>query len=145
MNDISHLPTQRSSWSQHWAHLGPVGPKWAPCWPHEPCYQGCHYMNRCCPRSVSPYGMAWPQCVTRIYISKQLIIGISCILWPFHFRSYFSLHIVQLCSKSVHAFSFWLLGMYSFQSPLVTLVNYICIAITFILSAWYVRGESMSN
>ena len=25
---------------QHWAHLGPVGPKWAPCWPHEPCYQG---------------------------------------------------------------------------------------------------------
>ena len=24
-----------------WAHLGPVGPKWAPCWPHEPCYQGC--------------------------------------------------------------------------------------------------------
>ena len=23
-----------------WAHLGPVGPWWAPCWPHEPCYQG---------------------------------------------------------------------------------------------------------
>ena len=22
------------------AHLGPVGPRWAPCWPHEPCYQG---------------------------------------------------------------------------------------------------------
>ena len=21
-------------------HLGPVGPRWAPCWPHEPCYQG---------------------------------------------------------------------------------------------------------
>ena len=28
---------------QHGAHLGPVGPRWAPCWPHEPCYQGCHY------------------------------------------------------------------------------------------------------
>ena len=26
---------------QHGAHLGPVGPRWAPCWPHEPCYQGC--------------------------------------------------------------------------------------------------------
>ena len=26
---------------QHGAHLGPVGPKWAPCWPHEPHYQGC--------------------------------------------------------------------------------------------------------
>ena len=23
----------------HGAHLGPVGPRWAPCWPHEPCYQ----------------------------------------------------------------------------------------------------------
>ena len=22
-----------------WAHLGPVSPRWAPCWPHEPCYQ----------------------------------------------------------------------------------------------------------
>ena len=24
----------------HGAHLGSVGPRWAPCWPHEPCYQG---------------------------------------------------------------------------------------------------------
>ena len=26
----------------HWANMGPtwVGPRWAPCWPHEPCYQG---------------------------------------------------------------------------------------------------------
>ena len=23
-----------------WGHLGPAGPRWAPCWPHEPCYQG---------------------------------------------------------------------------------------------------------
>ena len=21
-------------------HLGPTGPRWAPCWPHGPCYQG---------------------------------------------------------------------------------------------------------
>ena len=27
---------------QHGGHLGPVGPRWAPCWPHEPCYQGSH-------------------------------------------------------------------------------------------------------
>ena len=26
------------SWGQHGAHLGPTGPRWAPCWPHEPCY-----------------------------------------------------------------------------------------------------------
>ena len=31
---------QQSSWGQHGVHLGPVGPRWAPCWPHEPCYQG---------------------------------------------------------------------------------------------------------
>ena len=24
----------------HGAHLGPVGPRWAPCWPHELYYQG---------------------------------------------------------------------------------------------------------
>ena len=24
----------------HGAHLGPTGPRRAPCWPHEPCYQG---------------------------------------------------------------------------------------------------------
>ena len=25
---------------QHGAHLGPIGPRWAPCWLHEPCYEG---------------------------------------------------------------------------------------------------------
>ena len=25
-----------------WAHLGPVGPRLAPCWPYEPCYPGHH-------------------------------------------------------------------------------------------------------
>ena len=25
-----------------WAHLGPTGPRWASCWPHEPCYLGYH-------------------------------------------------------------------------------------------------------
>ena len=35
----SYPPRWQSSWGQHGAHLGPVGPRWAPCWPHEPCYQ----------------------------------------------------------------------------------------------------------
>ena len=30
----------QSSWGQHGIHLGPVGPRWTPCWPHEPCYEG---------------------------------------------------------------------------------------------------------
>ena len=28
------------SMGQHGAHLGPTGPRWAPCWPHELCYLG---------------------------------------------------------------------------------------------------------
>ena len=26
----------------HGAHLGPIGPRWAPCWPQELCYLGLH-------------------------------------------------------------------------------------------------------
>ena len=36
-----YIPWKQSSWGQHGVHLGPVGSRWAPCWPHEPCYQGC--------------------------------------------------------------------------------------------------------
>ena len=28
-----------------WGHLGPVGPRWAPCWPDEPCYEGFYDTN----------------------------------------------------------------------------------------------------
>ena len=37
---IWSLPRYQSSWGQHGAHLGPIGPRWAPCWSHELCYQG---------------------------------------------------------------------------------------------------------
>ena len=30
---------------QHLAHLGPTGPRLAPCWPHEPCYLGRYYKH----------------------------------------------------------------------------------------------------
>ena len=30
----------RFMWGQHGAHLGPTGPRWAPCWPHELCSLG---------------------------------------------------------------------------------------------------------
>ena len=33
-------PQIAKSMGQHGAHLGPVGPRWAPCWPHKPCYLG---------------------------------------------------------------------------------------------------------
>ena len=28
------------TWGLHGAHLRPTGPRWAPCWPHDPCYLG---------------------------------------------------------------------------------------------------------
>ena len=28
------IPWEQGSWDQHGAHLGPTGPRWAPCWPH---------------------------------------------------------------------------------------------------------------
>ena len=31
---------QQGSWGQHGAHLGPTGPRWVPCWPHELCHLG---------------------------------------------------------------------------------------------------------
>ena len=36
---LSH-PYSEGSWGQHGAHMGPTGPRWAPCWPHEFCYLG---------------------------------------------------------------------------------------------------------
>ena len=33
-------PWWQGSWGQHGAHLGPTGPRWDPCWPHELCYLG---------------------------------------------------------------------------------------------------------
>ena len=38
--DCATEPRLWGSWGLHGAHLGPTGPRWAPCWPHEPCYQG---------------------------------------------------------------------------------------------------------
>ena len=29
-----------------WAHLGMTGPRWAPCWPHEPCHLGSFPISR---------------------------------------------------------------------------------------------------
>ena len=37
---MTWLPWYQGSWGQSGAHLGPTWPRWAPCWPHEPCYLG---------------------------------------------------------------------------------------------------------
>ena len=44
---LEYLPRKQSSWGQHGAHLGSVGPRWAPCWPPEPCYLGWNHLTPC--------------------------------------------------------------------------------------------------
>ena len=36
-------PWRQNSWAQNGAQLGPAGPRWAPCWSHEPCYLGSYH------------------------------------------------------------------------------------------------------
>ena len=33
-------PWYQGPWGKHGANMGPAGPRWAPCWPNEPCYLG---------------------------------------------------------------------------------------------------------
>ena len=40
LESMVNRPRYQDSWCQHGAHLSPIGPRWAPCWPHDPCYQG---------------------------------------------------------------------------------------------------------
>ena len=38
---VSHIPLLIARpWGQHGAQLGLTGPRWATCWPHQPCYLG---------------------------------------------------------------------------------------------------------
>ena len=45
---------------QHGANLGPIGPRWAPCWPHEPCCLGRLWSHHLCVM-LSPLfaGVGW--------------------------------------------------------------------------------------
>ena len=38
---LNGVPREQGSRGQHGTHLGPVGSRRAPCWPHKPCYEGC--------------------------------------------------------------------------------------------------------
>ena len=39
-NDSWQYPDSKSHGANMGHHLGPTGPRWAPCWPHEPYYLG---------------------------------------------------------------------------------------------------------
>ena len=39
-NIVPNALSEQVLGKQHGAHLGPTGPRWAPCWPHGLCYRG---------------------------------------------------------------------------------------------------------
>ena len=96
------VPNSKVNGAQHGAHLGPVGPKWAPCWPHEACYQEyyeSHFMRvkhiRIYHRKVhvAHMGPTWflsapgrphvgpmkPAIWVVIMVSVVLILGTNCV------------------------------------------------------------------
>ena len=59
---------------QHGVHLGPVGPRRASCWPHEPCYQGCGDFSILMP--VSPKASACWHCWLTAFIHVPYCSGV---------------------------------------------------------------------
>ena len=58
---------------QYGALLGPVGPRWTPCWPHEPCYQGilAKYYMHTDPAAILKIIRHIPHQCSRLYMKHQ--------------------------------------------------------------------------
>ena len=65
------FPDSRVHGANMGAHLGPTGPRWAPCWPHELCYLGCFS----CQHHLSLTLDIW---------DKESIGQGKCTKWQFH-------------------------------------------------------------
>ena len=55
-----------------WAHLGPVVPWWAPCWPREPCYLGVLLLKRTVETKWSAYWLKIKRQQTQWNIAKPV-------------------------------------------------------------------------
>ena len=81
------VPRKQSSWGQHGAHLGPVGPRWTPCWPHEPRYQGsCQFPGLNIAVIAAKRQLVITPCFAAIYISvtKYSVFTITQLLIYFY-------------------------------------------------------------
>ena len=82
---------------QHGAHLGPTGPRWAPCWPYEPYYLGC-----CDARCVVIHFLIWlyfllnHQCITLDNIFTTGIISTHWNLVAHICINNFGLTVIQV-------------------------------------------------
>ena len=57
-----------------WAHLGPVVPRWAPYWPHKPCYQGISRAHK-----VSEHDIQLPPCYSLEWCMVSIQGGIPML------------------------------------------------------------------
>ena len=80
-SQLSKVPRLQGSWGQHGAHLGPVGPRWAPCWPYEPCYEGNYHKTALthCGRGKNGRRFA-DDTFKRIFLNENVIISIKISL-----------------------------------------------------------------
>ena len=87
-----------------WGNLGPVGPRWALCWPHEPCYQDIHYES----------SISWPRnwtklllLATNVHICNKCLTQGLCMLYVLitelslhiHTHRYIYIYWNALCSS----------------------------------------------
>ena len=86
---LGHIPWYQSSWGQHGAHLGPTGPRWAPCQLLEPCYMGSSLWK---PRGTIVNIILLPQVL--FYCCQICFNAASFILLPrvlfYHRKFYFT-------------------------------------------------------
>ena len=67
-------PWLQDSWGQHGAHLGPTGPRGAPCWPHELCYLGLYENSN----NISGIFLIFLSCLTNTHAGNDLAVACGC-------------------------------------------------------------------
>ena len=86
----------------HGAHLGPAGPRWAPCWPHELCYQGyvtCSVAVSKAEHILTLYGLNFSESEgTKAYI--YIICHSSTLTWYRWLKSFLKYDCTHLQSIS---------------------------------------------
>ena len=84
-----------------WAHLGPTGPRWAPCWPHDLCYLGCYcqiYLTLKCIYELSV--LFYSNDADVKYCSNVYDVSVSFVSLPF-FMQYYIDGLGQVCSNAI--------------------------------------------
>ena len=102
-NTATVMSLTAGSWGQNGAHLGPTGPRWAPCWPHELCYLGDTNVQSRCDSIVNASEItttagcdAW-ECTGNAQQRKHCR---SSYFWTFQTFLLFFLHIFDRAARS---------------------------------------------